>query len=187
MKPMTLYDLSTDYLQALDAFTDPETDIPLEAALDTLEGIEGELQDKAVNVAKFMQNLAATGAAIKAAEAGMAKRRKALERRAQWLRDYLKHNLEAAGVTRIESPWFRLAVQNNPPAVEVVDEAALPDAYVTVELAVQRASYQRLRERLGAHELTGVKVDRAALKQALKAGECIPGARLVNGTRLALR
>ena len=98
MSNLTLYDISKDYLQALDAFTDPDADIPLDAAIDTLEGIEGQLQDKAVNVAKFMQNLDATAKAIREAEQQMAKRRKAIENRAQWLRDYLKLNMEAAQV-----------------------------------------------------------------------------------------
>ena len=44
-----------------------KADIPLEAALDTLEGIEGQLLEKAVNVAKFMQNLDVTAKAIKEA------------------------------------------------------------------------------------------------------------------------
>ena len=187
MSELTLYELSAGYLEALEVFTDPETEIPLQAALDTLEGLEGELTEKAVNVAKCMQNLEAASQAIKAAEARMAQRRKGLERRAQWLRDYLKNHLEAAGVTRIESPWFRLLLQRNPPAVDVVDEAVLPDAYVSVELTLQRATYRRLRERLGAHEQTGTRIDRAALKRALREGTAVPGARLVNGTRLAVR
>ena len=45
MHNLTLYDISQDYLQALDVFTDPEADIPLEAAMDTLEGLEGQLQE----------------------------------------------------------------------------------------------------------------------------------------------
>ena len=80
MHNLTLYEISQDYLQALDLFTDPEADIPLEAAMDTLEGLEGQLQEKAVNVAKFMQNLDTTARAIKEAEQQMARRRKAIEK-----------------------------------------------------------------------------------------------------------
>ncbi len=167
MGNMTLYEISSDYLQALDLFTDPEADIPLEAALDTLEGIEGQLQEKAVNVAKFMQNLDATAKAIKEAEQQMARRRKAIENRARWIKDYLKANMEAAGITKIESPWFNLSIQKNPPSVDVVDETALPDDYKT--------------------EVVTVKIDKAAIKEALKEGEEVPGAVLRQGTRLAVR
>ena len=167
MSNLTLYDISKDYLQALDAFTDPDADIPLDAAIDTLDGIEGQLQDKAVSVAKFMQNLDATAKAIREAEQQMAKRRKAIENRAQWLRDYLKLNMEAAGITKIESPWFRLAIQKNPDAVEITDEALVPDIFKT--------------------EVVTVKIDKPAIKQALRDGAVIPGATLSQSTRLAIR
>ena len=167
MNKLTLYEINQEYLLALDAFTDPEADIPLEAAMDTLDGIEGQLQDKAVNVAKFMQNLDATAKAIKEAEQKMAKRRKAIENRAQWMKDYLKHNMEASGITKIESPWFRLAIQKNPEAVEITDENMLPDEFKT--------------------EVVTTKIDKAAIKQVIKDGVSVPGAMLMQGTRLAIR
>ncbi len=167
MHNLTLYEISQDYMQALDIFTDPETDIPLEAAMDTLDGIEGQLQDKAVNVAKFMQNLDATAKAIKEAEQKMAKRRKAIENRAQWFKDYLKQNMQAAGITKIESPWFNLAIQKNPEAVEITNEELLPDDFKT--------------------EVVTMKIDKAAIKQVIKDGVSVPGAVLIQGTRLAIR
>ncbi len=119
-----LYEIRREYLQALDALTDPDQDIPMEAVADTLEGIEGQLQEKATNVAMFMRNLESAAEAIKAAEQQMARRRRAIENRAQSLRDYIKHNMEASGINRIESPWFVLAVQRNPASVDIADEAA---------------------------------------------------------------
>jgi len=162
-----LYEISQDYLRALDVLTDPANDIPLDAITDTLEGIEGQLQEKATNVAKFMQNLDATAKAIKEAEQKMAQRRRTIENRAQGLKDYLKHNMEASGITRIESPWFVLSVQKNPGAVEITDERQLPDDF-KIEVVTQ-------------------KIDKAAIKAALKAGQDVPGATLVQGTRLAIR
>lgn len=167
MNNMTLYDLSSEYLQALELFTDPEADIPLEAAIDTLEGIQGQLQDKAVNVAKFLQNLDSTAKAIKEAELKMAKRRKAIENRTQWLRDYLKNSMESAGISKIESPWFRLAVQKNPEAVEIFDEASIPEDF--------------------KEQVVTTRIDKAAMKEAMKAGAEIPGAVLVRNTRLTIR
>ena len=69
MNNLSLYQLSHNYLQALDFLTDPELDLPVEAINDTLEALEGELEDKAINVAKFLRNMEATAEAIKAAEA----------------------------------------------------------------------------------------------------------------------
>lgn len=164
---LSLYELSQEYLSALDALTDPEADIPLQAVNDTLESLEFPLQEKATNVAKFMRNLEATAQAIKEAEQQMAARRKALENRAAAIKDYLKSNMLATGISKIESPWFRLSIQNNPPAVAVTDESLVPEDFKEI--------------------VETVKIDKTALKSALKSGEDIPGAQLVQGKRLVIR
>lgn len=187
MKSMTLYEISSEYMQALDALTDPEADIPLQAVLDTLEGIEGQLQEKAVNVAKFMRNLDVTVKAIKEAENQMAKRRKAIEKRVSGIQDYLKNNMEAAGITKIESPWFQLSIQKNPPAVEVENESLLPTGYVSVELTLPWEIYEQVCDRIGQHDIKVVKVDKVEIKNALKGGAVVPGAKLIQGTRLVIR
>jgi hypothetical protein len=167
MKALTLYELSAEYLHALEVMTTPEMDVPMQAIADTLEGIEGQFQDKAVNVAKFLRNMESMAEAIKEAEEKMSQRRRALESRAKWLRDYLKANMEKASVTRIESPWFVLSIQKNPAALKIVDEAAIPPFFKT--------------------EVITFELDKASIKQTLEAGEEVPGAVLSQGTRLVVR
>jgi hypothetical protein len=75
MSNLSLYQISGNYLQALDILTDPDHDLPADVIANTLEALGGELEDKAVNVAKFLRNMEAVAEAIKAAEADMAKRR----------------------------------------------------------------------------------------------------------------
>jgi hypothetical protein len=167
MNSISLYELSQDYRQALDVLTDPENDLPAEVIADTLEGLQGSMEDKAVNVAKFFRNLEAMAGAIKDAEDRMARRRRAIEGRVKWLKDYLKQNMEACDIQKIESPWFVLAIQKNPAAVEVFDEAAVPAEF--------------------KEEVVTVRVDKAGIKRALEAGEPVPGAALTRGTRLTIR
>jgi hypothetical protein len=167
MNNLSLYQLSNNYLEALDFLTDPETDLPAEVINDTLESLGGELEDKAVNVAKFLRNMEAAAEAIKAAEADMAKRRKTLESRAKWLKDYLKGNMEACGISKIECPYFKIAIQKNPATVNILDESAIPDQF--------------------KEQVITWKIDKTAIKDAIKTEETVPGAELVNGTRLAIR
>jgi hypothetical protein len=167
MNNLTLYQISENYMEALDVLTDPEADLPIEAVNDTLEALGGELEDKTINVAKFLRNMEATAKAIKEAEADMARRRKALENRVKWLKDYLKANMEHTGITKIECPYFKLSIQNNPPAVAILDEESIP-----AEFKEQVISW---------------KIDKTGIKNAIKAGKSVPGAELVNGTRLAIR
>jgi len=81
--------------------------------------------------------------------------------------DYLQTNMQAAGITRIESPWFCIAIQNNPGALEIFDKSSLPGDFET--------------------EVVTIKIDKAAIKQAIRDGAEIPGIMLSQGTRLAIR
>jgi hypothetical protein len=165
----SLYLLSSNYLQALDFLTDPELAIPIQAVNDTLEGLTGELEDKAINVAKFIRNLETTANAIKKAEADMAKRRKAYETRVQWLEDYLKSSMEATGIRTIECLYFKLSIAKNPPALDLFDSQAVPSEYKHTET------------------VTTEQIDRAAIKAALSSGKTIDGARLVQGSHLVIK
>mgnify|MGYP001124589741 CR=1 FL=1 len=60
---LKLYELSDDYLQALDALT-AQVELPPEAIADTLEGLTGAWDIKALNVARYVRNLEAEAAAI---------------------------------------------------------------------------------------------------------------------------
>ncbi len=167
MNNLALYELSQNYMQALDFLTDPEADLPIEAINDTLEGLSGELEDKVINVTKFLRNMEATAEAIKAAEDAMAKRRKALENRAKWLKSYLKCNMEHTGISKIECPFFKLSIQKNPDSVNITDEAAIPEQF--------------------KEQVISWKIDKTAIKETIKNGQVIPGAELVNGTRLVIK
>ena len=167
MKNLSLYQLSSTYLEALDDLTDPEMDLPIEAVTDTLEGLSGEMEEKAINVAKFMRNIEATATAIKSAEEEMAKRRKALENRIKWMKSYLKDSMEHTGITKIECPYFKLSIQKNPAAVNIINEDTIPDKF--------------------KEQVISWKVDKTAIKKAIQSGKTIPGAKLLNGTRLAIR
>ena len=167
MNNLSLYELSSTYLKALDDLTDPELDLPLEVVNDTLEALGDEMETKAINVTKFMRNMEATANAIKEAETQMAKRRKALENRIKWMKDYLKGSMEHTGITKIECPYFKLSIQKNPASVSITNEESIPEQF--------------------KEQVISWKIDKTAIKNAIKSGKTIPGAVLVNGTRLAIR
>lgn len=161
-----LYQLATEYRDASDRLHD--LDLPEEVIADTLEGMAGELQEKAKNVAFVIRNMEAMAEQIKAAETEMARRRKALEGRAARVREYLHSNMERCGISKIETPWFVLSIRNNPESVQIIDEAAIPPDY--------------LREIPARHE-----PDKALIKQAIKDGYDVPGCVLKRGTSLQIK
>jgi hypothetical protein len=166
---MKLYEISGTYLHALGAFTDPESDFDAETVSDTLEALEGEFEQKAVNVAAFLRGMEAEADAIEAAMHQMAKRRHRLKANADWLRGYLLDQMGEMGLKEIRSPWFVIKPTKNPPAVVVDDPAALPAEF------------------MWQPEPPPPAPDKGAIKEALSAGREVPGARLVVGTRLAIK
>jgi hypothetical protein len=162
-----LYILAAEYRDAAEKLAD--LDVDEQTMLDTLESISGDLEVKATNVAMFARNLEATAASIKEAEAGMAARRKAIEKRADGLRKYLLACMQSTGIKKIDSPHFCLSVRDNPPSVDVFDQEQIP------------AEFMR------QPEPPPPAPDKTAIKDAIKSGREVPGARLTQGKRLDIK
>lgn len=162
-----LYTLAAEYIAAAERMADLE--LPAEVIRDTLEGLAGDLEVKAQNVAAFARNLESVADSIKAAERQMADRRKALENRAAGIREYLKEQMQHTGIRKIESPWFTLSVQDNPPAVVIADETSVP------------AEFMRIPDPPPATP------DKIAIAAILKSGGEVPGAFLTRSQRLVIK
>lgn len=164
---LALFQLADLYLADLNKLAD--LDLDEQTVADTLEGLSGELEVKATNVAAFARNLEASAEAIKGAEEQMAKRRKAIERRAESLKSYLKANMERTGILKIEGPHFALAIKKNPPAVHVEAQELVPNEF------------------FNQPPPPAPVMDKKRISDALKAGRDVPGCRLDQGTRLDIK
>lgn len=162
-----LYILAQEYRATADKLSDLELDD--QTIADTLEGMSGDLELKATNVAMFVRNLESSAVAIKEAEGAMAARRKAIERRADNMRNYLLTNMQHAGITKIECPHFALSVRANPAAVVINEPGLIP------------AEFMR------QPEPPPPAPDKAAIKEVLKVGKEVPGAHLAQGVRLEIK
>lgn len=167
MTALTLYEIAQEYRSDLDKLA--ELDLDDQTLTDTLDGMSGALEVKAQSVACFIRNLEATAAQIKDAEASMAARRKALENKAARVKDYLLASMMVAGVQKVECPLFKLSVQDNPAAVEVYQPELVPEQFMRQP------------------EPPPPAIDKTAIKEAIKAGQDVPGCRLTQGKRLAIK
>lgn len=164
MNTLTLYQIAEQYREAAEAMAD--LDLPEEAVRDTLEGLAGELEAKAANVAMFVRNLETNADAIAEAARAMTERAKKIQNRAARIREYLQFHMERTGITSISCPYFTLKIRTNPPAVHVESENDIP------------ADYWRPQP---------PKLDKASIARDLKAGANIPGADLTQGQRLEIK
>ena len=162
---MPLYQLADEFIAIAKALADQE--MPEEVIADTLEGASGELEQKAWNIAALILQLDAETAMIKEAEQRMSARRKSLEKRVDWLREYLLLNLLRTGIAEISSPEFVVRVRDNPPRVVLDDEEAIPKAFKQKE--------------------TIISIRKDEIRRALLAGESVKGAHLERDKSLAIR
>ncbi len=118
---MSLYSLANDYEMFIAAVENGE--IPEEAIADSLEAIEGEIDIKIDNIASAIKNMLAEAAAIKEEEKRLAERRKAKERHAERITDYLSNMMQLLGKKKYESARNKISFRISKP-VKITDEAA---------------------------------------------------------------
>lgn len=162
---MKLYQLADEYQQALEVLDDPE--LPEEVVRDTLEALQGGLVQKGQAVAAYALNLSAEIEALKAHEKRVAAKRKTLEAREAWFREYLKTNMERCGISEIKAidGTFTAKLGKGRPSVVIDDEKLIPDDSEFVRWTRS--------------------VDKTAIAAAIKNGQEVPGAHVE--TRPSLR
>lgn len=167
MSNITLYELASEYRAIAEKLAD--MDLDPQTIADTLESMSGALEVKATNCAMFVRNLEATAAQIKDAEAAMAARRKAIENRAERVKQYLFDGMLYAGIEKIECPHFRLAIRDNPPSVVIDEPGLIPQGFMRQP------------------EPPPAAPDKKLIADAIKAGHDVPGVRLVRTQRLEIK
>jgi hypothetical protein len=164
---LPLYQL-THQLRELNELADSD-EFPAETLRDTLDAVTGEIEVKARSIGLLTRNIEATAAMIRDAAKAMLTRADRLEKRAESIKAYLLFNMEASGITRIECPEFVIAVRKNPPSVVVDDEQAVPPEYFVEPPAPPP------------------RLDKDAVKRAIRDGKDVPGVRLFQSERLEIK
>ena len=119
---MTLYELTEDYMNLLELAEDP--DIDEQAFTDTLEGIDGALEDKAEGYAKVIRTLEGDAAACDAESKRLRNKKQTIENNIKRMKAALQYAMQATGKTKFKTVLFSFGIQKNPAAV-VIDEGYL--------------------------------------------------------------
>lgn len=130
---------------------------------DALEKLEMARETKIENAAMMVKNLSAEAAAIKAEEEKLAKRRKAIENKADDVKQFLIRALTREDGTSEKFRTARAAVtvKLNPAKVIISDEKLLPEVFF--------------------REIIDRKPDKEQIKEVLSRGIDVPGAALERG------
>ena len=151
---MTLYQLTSEYMDLLAMLEDPEIDE--EVIADTLEGLTGEIEVKADGYARVIRQMDADAKAIKTEEDRLYNRRKSLENRITYLKNRLQYAMELTGSTKIKTELFNIGIQKNAASV-VMDEQYIEN--IPSEYLIQQDP----------------KIDKQKIKDDIKAGKDLTG------------
>ena len=163
---MKLYDINAEIARLLDEGTDPETgELLIDPA--EIEALEMEREKKLEYLALEYKNLTAEASAIKAESDELIKRYKAVSNRAGRLKEFLSGVLagDKFATPRVSCGWRKSS------AVEVDDTAFFP-------WAGEHPEFLRVKP---------PEVDKKSVGDALKRGEYIPGAVIVERLSLIIR
>ena len=164
---MKLYEIKDRYLQLMDMIEDGS--IPDDAIADTLESIEGELDDKLDNIASLIKSLTAEAGAIYEEEENLRRRRQQKEKNAVSLKNYLSTTLLTLGKTKFESSKNVLSFRKST-SVWIPDEETF------------KVKHPEL-----CKTETVVKISKADISELLKAGQEVDGAQLQERMNLQVK
>ncbi len=164
----TLYELTGKYNQLLEL----SEDIDPKLFNDTMDSITDVINDKAVSYVKVMKDMDQKISEIQGQMEPFEKEAKRLQKRIDSitknknrLKGVLSDSMEETNTPKIKTAEFTIWIQNNQPALHIVDESKIP-AYLSKTTTVP---------------------DKTRIKQLLKEGKEIPGAELSAGSSLRIR
>lgn len=126
---MKLYEYTADYLAVQDMLNRAETEEEFAEASAMLTDIEAGFDDKVENMIKFVRELESESAAVKAEEERLNNRRKTIDNKIKYIKDYVKDSMITADKTRVNGQLFTISVAQTPLSVTVFDISEIPEQY----------------------------------------------------------
>lgn len=122
-----LYELAEEYNELLEMMEDDSVD--MEVLRDTLEGVEGEIEIKAENLAKIIKELDGTATMIETEINRLKAKKDAISNNAKSAKKYLESVMIATGKKKFKTDLFGFSIQKNPPSLVIDQEEDIPDEY----------------------------------------------------------
>lgn len=158
----SLYELTGQYLALMDIAEEADPDV----LRDTLELIDGEIEDKADNYAKVIKNLEGESKTIEEEIERLGRKKKGIDNSIDSIKKNLERCMIVTGKRKFKTTFFSFGIQKNTPSVNVKDESKVP------------AQFWKKQD---------PKLDRTSLKEFLKKNGNTDYAELVQGESLRIR
>ncbi|MDO4649186.1 MAG: siphovirus Gp157 family protein [Eubacteriales bacterium] len=125
----TLFELKNEYEYLYQMATEcgPED---AEIFADTMEAIQGEIEEKADGYAYVIAQIEGDRETIKAEIARLTQRQKALEANGRKMKEHLQQTMVATGNRKFKTATHSFSIQKNPVSVKIDNEAEIPDEFM---------------------------------------------------------
>jgi hypothetical protein len=130
---MKLYELSSAYHNLIEYLSIPQDDIIIANGLqEQLASITDQFNVKAENIGKLILTKQAEAKAIDEEITRLNNRKRVIENRAEWLKNYLQVEMQVAKTDKIEGQILTLSLQKSPPSCEILDQTLVPQQFIKV-------------------------------------------------------
>lgn len=160
---MRLYEIANEYEKALVALSEMDG-VTKEMIDDTLSHLKEPLEQKILNIAAYIKNIESDIKAMRDYERAMSERRHRLENHRDNIKRYLLETMQRTEISKVRGNELDVSVRRCAYSVNVLDELAIPD------------EFKRIKQ----------EVDKQALKEALRNGLTLDGARLEQSITLVI-
>jgi phage host-nuclease inhibitor protein Gam len=167
----TLYEITRDLvlLKDLDVLepTNGEPEVNrLEQLRQALDNLNMKFVDKVTNIVKFIKNLEAQRDAVASEAKRLSDRKKAIDNRIDWLKNYVKTAMQATQSEKIKYALFTIYIGQSQPSVEVLNIDEVEEQFIKIKK----------------------EVDKTKILEQVKSTGVIPtGVNIVQGTHLVIR
>lgn len=160
MEKISLYEL-VDGIKKIEELADDSDSLTA-----YLDSVNLQIKDKINNVIKYTRTLELTSDAISNEISRLSDLKKYYDNRGENLKKYLAYNLEKLPDEKIETDFVKLSFRKSE-SVILVDESKIPNEY--------------------KKEVINIKIDKIAIKQAIKDGKEVQGAIIESKKNLQIK
>jgi hypothetical protein len=150
-----LYQISKEFQELAVLAETADEDLAV-AIHDTMGAIQAEFEDKGKAIAMLTLNIDGDLEAIQSQIDRLTERKRIINNRKESLKEYLRTNMEAAGISKISHPLFTISLGKGKPIVVIDSERDIPDDFMRTKVTSAP--------------------DKAEIAKAIKEGVEVPGA-----------
>lgn len=154
---LSLYNITNKFIELFEKAESSE--LTQEEILEQGNELALALKNKSTSIVGYVRNSELMSEAIKNEIDRLTAMKKTVDNRIDKFKEYVKENMERLDISKIDTELGTLSVSKNPISVEIYDEALITDEY--------------------RKERVTVTIDKTAIKNDLKAGKKVEGARLI--------